>query len=75
MPLAAIVRPQPGSTSYAVYAVLDEGGKQIARVRPVELGPVLGNTIVVTAGLKPGDRVVVTGTSVVKDGNVVRIAP
>lgn len=75
VPLAAIVRPQSGSTSYAVYAVLDEGGKQIARVRPVELGPVLGNTIVVTAGLKPGDRVVVTGTSVVKDGNVVRIAP
>jgi multidrug efflux system membrane fusion protein len=39
----------------------------------VELGGTYGNTIAVEQGLKPGDRVVTYGATMVKDGETVRV--
>jgi multidrug efflux system membrane fusion protein len=43
------------------------------RLRDVSLGAMTGNGITVLAGLRPGDRVVVTGATIVNDGEAVEI--
>jgi RND family efflux transporter MFP subunit len=72
IPLGAIVRGKTAQ-SYAVYVVVDDGGKQLARLRTVELGEVFGNRVEIASGVGPRDRIVVTGNTIVKDGDVVRI--
>jgi multidrug efflux system membrane fusion protein len=39
------------------------------------LGETYGNTIAVTDGVKEGDRVITTGITLVRDGDVVKIIP
>jgi RND family efflux transporter MFP subunit len=67
---------QPGqSTDYAVFVIEDSGGKTIARLRPIVLGDVAGNTVAVNSGLRIGERVIVSGATLVRDGERVRIVP
>jgi len=73
VPLSAVVRLAPGSKEYAVFVVEDADGKEIARRRPVALGGVVGNRIVVESGLRPGEHVVVSGAQFVVDGQPVRV--
>jgi RND family efflux transporter MFP subunit len=73
LPLGAIVRGKTPSQPYAVFVVADDGGKQVARMRAVELGAVFGNRVAVTSGVGARDRIIVSGNTVVKDGDVVRI--
>jgi len=75
IPLGAVVRGNASPTAYAVYVVADEGGKQVARLRAVELGAVYGNRVAALSGVAAGDRVIVSGNTVVKDGDVVRVLP
>jgi RND family efflux transporter MFP subunit len=72
IPLGAIVRGKTPE-SYAVYVVADEGGKLLARLREVQLGQVFGNHVAIVSGVGPKDPVIVSGNTVVKDGDVVRI--
>lgn len=74
VPLAAVV-PGRDSSGYAVYVVADSGGGSIARLRTVELGQVAGTSIVVTSGLASGDRVIVSGATLARDGAPVRPLP
>jgi RND family efflux transporter MFP subunit len=59
------------------FAYVAEGGDQgtIARQRVVEPGPVVGNDYVIKSGLKPGDRLIVSGTQRVADGAPVKVTP
>jgi RND family efflux transporter MFP subunit len=79
IPLAAVVKQAQGSTDnragYAVFVVEDAGGKTIARSRTITLGDVSGNTVAVTSGLHVGERVIVSGATLVHDGDQVRIMP
>jgi multidrug efflux system membrane fusion protein len=51
-------------------------GHRIARLRDnIELGEVFGNKITVTRGVKVGEPVIVTGATLVADGQRVRIIP
>lgn len=43
--------------------------------RPVTVGSMLGTAIEITSGLMPGDRVVVTGTSFLREGMKVTLLP
>ena len=65
-------------------AVIDlQGLNQLGIVGPdnkvtlvnVTLGPTLGSDVIVTAGLKTGDKVVVEGLQKIKDGAVVNPKP
>ena len=47
----------------------------MARIRQVQLGDVVGNAIVVTGGLEMGERVIVTGATLLVDGEPVRVIP
>jgi RND family efflux transporter MFP subunit len=59
------------------FAYVAEGGDQgtIARQRVVEPGPVVGNDYVIKSGLKPGDRLIVSGVQRIADGAPVKVTP
>jgi len=71
-PLAAIVHAK-GREGYAVYVVEDRDGKSVVRLRAVTVGPMIGNEISVIDGLRQGERVVVSGASIITDGDQVSL--
>jgi multidrug efflux system membrane fusion protein len=73
VPLSAIVRSREAPDRYALSVVEEQDGRQIARLRTVTLGEALGNLIVVTDGVTAGERVVISGASLVTSGEEVRI--
>ncbi len=73
VPLTAIVRSKSNPNGFAVFLVADQEGKQIAKLRQVELGDPYGNTIEVTAGLNIGDRVIVRGNTLITDGEQINV--
>jgi multidrug efflux system membrane fusion protein len=76
VPLTAVVRSPTNPGGYALFVVEEKGGKQIARMRDnIELGEVYGNMITITKGIKVGEAVIVTGATLVTDGQRVRIVP
>ncbi|MFZ5450697.1 MAG: efflux RND transporter periplasmic adaptor subunit [Thermodesulfobacteriota bacterium] len=76
VPLTAIVRSKAKPEGYALFVVEEKDGKQMARYRDnVELGEVYGNVITVTKGVKIGEPVIVTGATLVTDGQPVRVIP
>jgi len=75
VPISAVIRAHPQTDQYAVFVVEENSDKQIARSRVAKLGEVLGNTIVVLDGVIVGERVITTGTTLVSNGEVVRIIP
>ncbi len=75
VPLSAIVRPRDNPDGYAVFVVEAHDGQQVARLRHVNVGAVYGNMIAVPEGLKVGERIIVTGTAQLVDGQQVRVIP
>jgi RND family efflux transporter MFP subunit len=75
LPLAAIVRPPQDLQGFAVYAAEDQNGRTIARLRKVQLGPIVGNEITVSSGVRPGERVIIRGATMVTDGAEVSVIP
>lgn len=75
VPLNAVMKAKSDPNGYAVFVVTEEGGRQIARLREVKLGESYGNTVAVIEGVKPGDRVITTGGTMVNDGDPVKVIP
>lgn len=75
VPLSAVVRSTQHADAFAVFVVADQGGKSVVHERTVEIGDTQGNSISVTKGLKPGESVVVTGGTLVKDGDEIKVIP
>ena len=75
VPLVAVVQPGAGGDTYAVYVVEGSADRAVARARQVALGDVRGNAVAVTRGLQPGERIIVSGASLLVDGEAVRIVP
>ena len=73
VPLAAVV--SANGDGYAVFAVEARGDRAVARRRQVVLGDVSGNSIEVRSGVAAGERVIVAGATLVKDGDAVRVIP
>jgi RND family efflux transporter MFP subunit len=73
VPLTAVVRAKDKPDSYGVFVTEEKAGKTEVRFRTVSLGEAIGNKVAVTAGLAPGERIVVAGTTLVADGEPVRI--
>ena len=54
---------------FAFVAEPGEGGKGlVAKQRPLELGPVVGNNYTVVSGLKPGEKLIAAGIQKIRDG-------
>jgi multidrug efflux system membrane fusion protein len=75
VPLNAVVKSKSNANGYAVIVLAEEGGRQFARIRDVKLGESFGNAVAVAEGLKQGDRVIVTGGTLVNDGDQVKVIP
>jgi membrane fusion protein, multidrug efflux system len=66
VPQEAVLRVEDG---YVVYVVNETAEGPTAEVRPVTLGPAQGNRVIIDAGLRSGDRVIVVGQSRVAPGD------
>lgn len=70
VPQEALVRVEEG---FVAFVADNEAGADVARARPVLLGPAQGNRVVVREGLEAGDRLIVIGHKQVADGDRIRI--
>jgi multidrug efflux system membrane fusion protein len=70
---AVVKSARPGAFAVFLLDGPDEGGT--ARARDVTLGRISGNRVAVDGGLKLGDRVIVSGASLLVDGDRVRVIP
>jgi multidrug efflux system membrane fusion protein len=75
IPLGAVVRAADNPSAFGVFVVEQRGDQFFARARTVELGVAYGNVIGLESGLEPGERVIVTGATQVRDGQQVRVLP
>lgn len=74
LPISSVVSADGGG-GYAVFVTNEQDGKTLARLRDVTLGSVYGNTIAVMEGLTQGEKVVVMGAQLLRDGQGVTIIP
>src|SRR5205823_2127413 len=65
IPVVAVLRI---SAQYFAFVAEEANGKLVARQRAVKLGPIVGDTYTVLEGLKPNERVVVSGVQKLADG-------
>jgi RND family efflux transporter MFP subunit len=75
VPLTAVVLDTRTAAGFAVMLAQGNGDTSTVRLRSVELGEAFGNMIAINKGVAAGDKVVTTGVSLVKDGDVVRVIP
>lgn len=53
---------------FAFIAEPQNGGTFVARQKPLTIGQTVGNDYEVSAGIKPGDKVIISGTQFLMDG-------
>ena len=73
VPVSAL-RKGPGG-DHVFVLLQDEEGRTRARVRPVESGAMLGDEVVIEAGLEPGEEVAASGSFKLHEGMLVAVVP
>lgn len=73
VPLSAILRSRTHPDGYAVFVVDERSGGARAQMREVTLGDMIAAGITVPSGLRQGERVIVSGATIVADGQAVEI--
>jgi RND family efflux transporter MFP subunit len=53
---------------YFAFVAEPEKGGYVARQKPIKVGQTVGNNLEVLEGVKPGDKVIVSGTQFLQDG-------
>jgi RND family efflux transporter MFP subunit len=71
IPVTAVLRV---SGQFFAFVAEDAGGKLVAKQRAIKVGQIAGDTYPVLEGLKPGDRVVTSGTMKLADGAPIQAA-
>jgi RND family efflux transporter MFP subunit len=74
VPLSAVVANPATSGRYAVFMATERAGKWTAHLRDVTLGETHESDVAIE-GLKPGEKVVVSGTADLKDGDLIQVLP
>ena len=75
VPLSAVIRSPGDPRGFAVMLLNEREGKQYAASQVIEIGQTFGNQIEVTRGLRAGQKLVVIGGSLVRDGQEVHVLP
>lgn len=75
VPLTAVLRSPDNPNGFAVYLTEGAGDTVKVRAQDVTLGDTYGNNIAVLSGLEPKQQVVTSGTTMIKNGQQVRIIP
>jgi RND family efflux transporter MFP subunit len=73
VPLEAVVPSPDRPGGYAVFAIREKDGKTYALAKNIRIGTMYGDTLEVIEGAAPGDRIVVTGASMVRNGEEIRV--
>jgi RND family efflux transporter MFP subunit len=68
VPLVAVSRV---GGQYFVFVAEDQNGKLVARQKALRVGEMTGNDYVVLEGIKPGDKIIVSGVQFLVDGATV----
>jgi len=71
VPVTAVLRI---SGQFFAFVVEEAGGKMVAKQRAIKVGPIAGNNYPVLDGIKPGERIVVSGTQKLADGAPIQAA-
>ena len=71
VPLSSIVQAKDGK--YGVFVISTSNAGDVARLHSVEIGAVSGTEIAVVNGLAPGERIITTGSNLLKDGQRVEV--
>ena len=66
VPVLAVSRV--GGQFFVFVAEPDKNGSYVARQKPLKVGQMAGNDYVVLDGIKPGDKIIVSGTQFLVDG-------
>jgi len=72
IPVTAVLRI---NGQYFAFVAEDANGKLVARQRAIKTGPIVGDAYAVLEGLKPNERVVVSGVQKLADGAPIAPAP
>ena len=75
VPLTAVVRSPANPNGFAVYVTQGTGDTVKVQTQDVTLGDTYGNMIAVLQGVGLNDRVVTSGTNMIKNGDQVRVIP
>lgn len=75
VPLTAVIRSPDRRDGFAVYLTDGPGDTPKVHTQDVTLGDTYGNNIAVLSGLNVKDRVVTSGTNMIKTGDEVRVIP
>jgi RND family efflux transporter MFP subunit len=72
VPVTAVARV---SGQFFVFVAEEMEGKLVARQRAVRVGPIVGDSYPVLEGVKPGERIVVSGSQKLREGAPIVAAP
>jgi RND family efflux transporter MFP subunit len=75
VPLTAVVRSPGNPNGFAVFVTEGAGDTVKVHTQDVTLGDTYGNNIAVLSGLNDKDRVVTSGTNMIRNGDQVRVIP
>jgi len=67
-PVVPIIAVSRLGGQYFAFVAEDQNGKLVAHQKPLHVGQMVGNDYVVLDGVKPGDRVIISGTQYLVDG-------
>ena len=67
-PVVPVLAVSRISGQYFAFVAEGKDGALVARQKPLKVGEITGNGYVVREGIKPGDRVIVSGTQFLVDG-------
>ena len=71
VPISSIVQAPGGK--YAVYILAQNSAGDVAHLRTVDTGAVVGTDITIVSGLTAGDRIITTGANLLKEGQRVEV--
>ena len=75
VPLTAVIRSPEHKEGFAVFVTDSAGEAPKVRAQDVTLGDTYGNNIAVLSGLASGERVVTSGTTMIRPGETVKVMP
>jgi hypothetical protein len=75
VPLTAVVRAPADPNGFAVFRLIERGGKSYASAEIIEIGETFGDSIEVTRGLSAGQKIISLGGAQLRDGQQVSVIP
>jgi RND family efflux transporter MFP subunit len=75
VPLTAVVRAPGDPNGFAVFRLINRGGKTCASAQTIEIGETFGDSIEVTRGLSAGQKIISLGGAQLHDGQEVSVIP